>query len=437
MSRTNPIHLALPAAATSLALSAACALGVWSLGRLQADRARLLAQEVAGLEAAQEAEVRLRQVRLHALVYVLEPTPARWAPLDGDHRQFEAAIQKAVAAATGPEELRLIGEVRAGYAAYRRGLGVRPPVALDRAAVVAWSDAHPVGPILASCEELVERNRASLEATALANESLTDRTRLALGLVGVLGPLAGLAGGVGLARAWGRRWDRQRRELARAEQMAAVGHLAAGVAHEVRNPLTGMKLLVQAALRPGRPAEVTPDELRMMLDDIGRVERTVQGLLDFAKPPGARQTLDAAEAVRRVAERECGRAGAKNVTVGVEVAAGGLLVSADPDAFASLVSNLVINAVEASPSGGTVAVSVGRAEGRLTITVEDDGPGVAPAMLGRLFDPFATDKPGGTGLGLSTARRLAREHGGDVTAEGKPGGGGGARFAVTLPLVGG
>lgn len=440
MPRKMIVPLALPAAATSLALSAACLLGVWSLNRLQADRTRLLARDLASLQAAQETEVRLRQVRFHALAYVLDPTPARRRPLDEDYWQFEEALGKATEAADDPEELRLIAAVRAGDLAYRRELddpARRPPAGAGAAAALAWADAHPVRPLVETCEQLVAFNRQSLAAATAANESLTDRARVALAAVGVLGPLGGLLGGVGIARAWGRRWSRQQRVLERAEQMAAVGHLAAGVAHEVRNPLTGMKMLVQAALRPDRPVELTPEDLRMVLADLGRVERTVQGLLDYAKPPSAvRSATDAAAAVRRVADGERVRAAAKGVEIRVAPGPAAATVAVDPDQFAGLLANLVINAVEASPDGGVVVVSLRRVEyGRVRIEVRDEGPGVAAGMRPRLFSPFATDKPGGTGLGLCLARRVAREHGGDLTAGAAPGGG--ACFAVELPAAGG
>ncbi len=300
------LAVTLPALGLALLLGLVCALGVRSLNRLQVDRARLLAKDVVSLEAAQGVEVRLRQVRFHSFTYVLDPTPARKALLDEDHGQFEAAIARARTAADEPEEFALLDRVEAGYRSYLVELYDRsrwPAAGAGPPAYLAWADAHPVRPLIAPCDELLARNRKSMEQTSEANAELTGQTRSLMILLGTLGPVAGLIGGAGIA--WGlsrsftrlqlrigdaqaeldrdlgsirvsaagdwRQLDRQmdgvlasvrtvvaelqdrERDLLRAEQMAAVGHLAAGVAHEVRNPLTGVKLLIEAALRPDAP----------------------------------------------------------------------------------------------------------------------------------------------------------------------------------------
>ena len=350
-------------------------------------------------------------------------------------------------------------------------------------AYLAWADAHPVRPLIAPCDELMALNRKSMGETAEANAELTGRTRSLMILLGTLGPLAGLVAGGGIAWGWSRsftrlqlrigdaqaeldrdigsirvaahgdwrRLDRQmdgvlrsvrsvvaqlqdrQRELLRSEQMAAVGHLAAGVAHEIRNPLTGAKLLIEAALRADAPRALEPDELRMILDEILRVERTVQGLLDFARPPSpVRRGLDFGECLRRAIASVRGRADARRVRIDLEVPAGPAAVAGDPDQLLASVANLLINAVEASPLGGEVRVALAVPDGgMMRLEVADCGPGIAPEMLDRLFTPFATDKPAGTGLGLCVARRIAREHGGDLTADNDPSGG--ARFTLLLP----
>lgn len=440
-SRKDLIQLALPAIGTSILLSVVCVLSIWLLNRLQSDRQRQLAKDVASLEAALKIQLSLRHVRFHALIYIVDPTEARKAVLDHDHEQLEEAMDMAIAAVDEEQEMELIDRVRAGYAAYRSEIArVTAPLkpGPDGKDLIAWADAHPMRPLLDFCEKLVEMNRDSLNATTAANESLTDRIRIMLVLIGIFGPLSGLCSGVGIAWIWARRWNLQQRELARAEQMAAVGHLAAGVAHEIRNPLTGMKWLIQAAVRSGKPADLTTEELTMILEDIGRAERTVQGLLDYAKHDEVKpasvttQSFPALGSIHKVIQREKSRAETKGVKIVVEASAADDQVVADPDRFTSMVSNLVINAVEASPVGSVVRIALKHeTPGKLQIQVEDRGAGISPAMQQQLFHPFSTDKTNGTGLGLYLARRFARENGGDLEGTNAPHGGG--CFTITLP----
>jgi len=479
------LPVTLPALGISLLLGTVCLLGIRSLNRLQTDRSQLLAKDVAGLEAAQEMEVRLRQVRSHSFLYVLEPTSVRKRILDEDHAQFEMALYKARDAADRPEELVLIARVELGYQAYIGELYDQsrwPPNGSTIQQYLAWADSHPLQPLLKPCDELLAINRQSMETTAASNAELTLQTRWMMILLGTLGPLAGLIGGAGVA--WGlsrsftklqlrirdthaeldrdlgsiqvaadgdvRHLDRQmemvlarvrtvvdqlqtqQRDLDRAEQMAAVGHLAAEVAHEVRNPLTGVKLLIEAAIRPASPRAMEPAELQMILNEIGRIERTVQGLLDFARPSHLdRREVNFGELLRGVIESMRGRAEARSIQILWTPPSLPVRVFADCDQVIAALSNLLINAIEASPIRGEVRVELRWDEAGIRVIITDSGPGIAPAMLAKLFTPFATGKPTGTGLGLFVVRRIVREHGGELTAQNDTIGG--ARFEVQLP----
>ena len=229
------------------------------------------------------------------------------------------------------------------------------------------------------------------------------------------------------------RLQQQEREILRAEQLAAVGQLAAGVAHEVRNPLTGMRFLIEAALRPDPPAPLTQDDLTLIHHEILRLERTVQELLNYARAPALlTRTEDVGELVGRALEIARSRAEQQRVELVSTLPDTSLVLPLDRDQFLSMLTNLLFNALDATPPGGRVGLAAQRTEeGALRIDVTDSGPGMAPAALEKLFTPFATTKATGTGLGLTMARRIARDHGGTLTAANRPEGG--ACFTFTLP----
>jgi signal transduction histidine kinase len=230
----------------------------------------------------------------------------------------------------------------------------------------------------------------------------------------------------------------------RAEQLAAVGQLAANVAHEVRNPLTSIKLLVGAALR-GKPFQaLTTEDLQVIHDEVARLEGKVQALLDFARPPeAAREPCDLRDLVGRALELVRPRTRQNNVQAEVEVPDQPVTAEVDRDQVTSVLVNLLLNALDAMPRGGRLVVGLTRLappgladpklQGGARLTVADTGAGISAAVADRLFLPFTSTKPTGTGLGLSICRRIVQDHGGTLTGENRPEGG--ARFTFTLPTT--
>lgn len=240
--------------------------------------------------------------------------------------------------------------------------------------------------------------------------------------------------------------QRARREAVRAERLAAVGELAAGVAHEVRNPLTSVKLLIQAIERNQPPGSTDEQRLRIVQQEIARIETTIQELLDYARPPKLhRLRHDVRETLSRALNLVAGRAQQNHVVIEERADDRETIVDADPNQLYQVFINLLLNAIEAMPSGGKLLVSLeepampspnaNRREsgGLLRIVVHDTGPGIAPRVMPRLFEPFVTSKECGIGLGLAISRQIMQEHGGSLT--GCNAAAGGAMFVVELPSV--
>ena len=481
-------RVALPSVLVVVLLVAACLGGVWSIAYLQTNQAHILSKNVQSLLAARELELRLRQLRFHSFLYVMDPSDARRGLMEEDIRQFEETMVKAELTADLPEERRLIESVKAGYQKYCGDIGHGPVPGADawsREQLLRWADAHPMRELAARCEELSQFNEQSMAATAAASDRIGDRTRQWMLLVGALGPLSGLVGGYVIARNLGRTLarlvvrvhglnaqldqevdrlglqagtslrdlDRQlehviervravivqaqvrQQEMLRAEQLAAVGQLAAGIAHEIRNPLTSVKLLIGAARSHGGKRALSPEDLQVIHQEIERLEGKVQTLLDFAKPTlSRRKSCDLGEIVGSSVELIRSRADQQSVSIQYAPLPESVKVWVDPDQIASVLVNLYINALDAMPSGGNLEISLSIAS-QAILTVSDSGPGIDEALVGRLFTPFVSSKPTGTGLGLSVSRRIVEEHGGKLAGANRVGAAG-ACFTIALPVLG-
>jgi len=207
------------------------------------------------------------------------------------------------------------------------------------------------------------------------------------------------------------------------------------MAHEVRNPLTSIKLLVGAALHGRCPRGLSETDLQVIHDEVGRVERKVQALLDFARPLEAdRHPEDVAGIVHRVVDLVQERLRQQSVQLSLDLPPEPVVVDLDLDHFQGALVNLIFNALDAMPGGGQLEIRLDQGPGgRLRLTVCDTGPGIDAKVADRLFTPFVSTKPTGTGLGLSVSRRVIQAHGGSLTATNRDGGG--ACFTITMPAA--
>lgn len=219
-----------------------------------------------------------------------------------------------------------------------------------------------------------------------------------------------------------------------AERMMALGEAAAGMAHELRNPLTSIKGLIQVNEKEFEARGVPSQDLQVIEQEIRRMERALEAFLDFARPPRAhREQIDLAALASRVTALVQARAKKQGVSIEIAAPPEPVLAYVDADQIQQLLLNLVLNALDALSTGGAIHFVLRRASGSaVEIEVIDTGPGIAPHILPVVFDTFVSDKEAGVGLGLPVSRRIAQEHGGSLTAANLPGRG--AAFLLTLPV---
>jgi len=229
-------------------------------------------------------------------------------------------------------------------------------------------------------------------------------------------------------------------ELQRRERLAAVGTLAAGIAHQINNPIGGILLSAQFALAQQQSGhgdvESLTQALEVNIEEARRCGEIVKHLLRFARnEPSERRVIDLGPIVDRVADLCRPYAASRDGSIQVSIPTSRLVVSANPVEIEESLINLIRNALESQEKGATVGVTLAIADGSAEILVSDDGPGISEEQQRHVFDPFYTTRlrEGGTGLGLSVARDIALDHGGGLEIESD--GVRGTSVRVTLPLA--
>jgi signal transduction histidine kinase len=230
---------------------------------------------------------------------------------------------------------------------------------------------------------------------------------------------------------------RLERQLAQGERLAALGQMAAAVAHEVKNPLSAIKSIAQVMREDERLSTEYARDLDLIVGETDRLNRTVTQLLNFARhAPPAGQPTHADELARGVVELFRAEAQGKHIQVELRSAAHQLLDGAQASAVRDALSNLLLNALQATPAGGRVSVELTAGDGELLFAVTDGGAGVPADLRGRIWEPFFTTKQRGTGLGLAIVRKRIEDAGGRVRLAPQAFGVGGARFELRLPHAG-
>ncbi|HJZ53729.1 MAG TPA: ATP-binding protein [Gemmataceae bacterium] len=477
-------RLTAPIAAVSLVLLTIALGAAWYIHSTQQAIARLLTNDVASVRAAQELEISIRRVQMQFDRYLItgERTHLEGVPAHRD-RAFRALEAAERLAFTEPEKA-LMQRVRHGYehffAEYDK-LTASPPPQGVYARIIELNDKVLMPEVLEPTREYLRLNEGMLAKSTETNQEMSRRLTFGLIGLGVCGAVGGLLGGWAIAAALRRslaeteealretaakllraagvapsapalpdasavqqvtqsasavltRLKQTERDALRAEQLAWVGQMAAGIAHEVRNPLMAIKLLVQAAADSPRPDAFRSRDLEVLEEEILRLEDIISLFLDFARPARPdKKPVEARGLLESSLERVRTRAGLQGVDLRLDAPDQPITLDADPNQLRQVLYNLLYNALDALPVGGTITVTAAGSGPLAVLRVEDTGPGLAADIVDRIFDPFVSTKTTGLGLGLSICRRIVEAHGGTIEAGNTPGGG--ARFTVRLPTV--
>ncbi len=471
-----------PVTLGTLCLVALCAFTAVSLFHQQATITGVLRENVSSRRAAADLRGCLN-ILLALETHQVESA----AELHALHTRALGHLTEIRQLANHPTERDYSRQLDDGFAGYLKEWQSLPPTsdpAHEQRVKEATDDLE--ANVLLPCRRLEEFNDGRVEETTTQHERVLNQ--LAWGMAGVagLGAVAGIVLGFGVARGLTRSIHRlqvriqdaagklahatlpeivfigevgfdglhgqidrltsrieqivqqlheREREVVRAEHLAAVGPT-----RRRRRPRVAEPAHVDQDARPERAGgrrrhRLTSEDLRVIESEIRRMERSLQTFLEFARPPKLeRRPVELGAVLDAVLGLVRGRSEQQRVGTAVELRDGPITLAADAGQLQQVFVNLVLNALDAMPTGGTLTLSARRAGKQVEVEVSDTGPGVQAQMVPRLFQPFASSKDTGLGLGLVISRRIVEDHGGTVNAGNRAGGG--ASFFVRLPVEG-
>jgi PAS domain S-box-containing protein len=223
-------------------------------------------------------------------------------------------------------------------------------------------------------------------------------------------------------------------ERRRAERLAYFQALVSGVAHEIKNPMVAIRTFAQLLPRRLEDARFLEEFSRITARETDRIQHLLDRLRTLSRPvEGPRQPLDVRVPLGHVVELMRPTLARKGLELGATLGTEPCVVSGNHDELVQLFLNLVLNAHDATPSSGLVAIELTRGETHVTVAITDSGPGIPPELLERVFEPFFTTKARGSGLGLAIAASIAQAHGARLRSNNRPGGG--AIFTLEFPVA--
>ncbi len=488
MSTRFVFRVTAPLLGVSLLLLLLGAFTAWYVHSMQQKATELICESIATSNVSQSLEDGLRELRTNLHEYGITADAKHLVAAKRSITNMEVQLSKIELSNDHDGGQPKVAEIHREFVVFERQFDQfiqetvpQPPVAVRLAQTFLSKNLIP------KAIKHREAQQSSLEEISKSSERVADRVSLTLLLLVTFGAIGGLAAGIAIARnvhqsiielnipvhaASGmldevvgplslgtesnlpeiresldkmvnrvgitvQRLQESQKKILRAEQLAALTQMAAGLAHEIRNPLTAMRSLVQMARSQGGGAALDNRDIEVLDTEIERLNELVQTFLDFARPPTPmRSRVNISEIVLRTLQLTKHRAERQDLQLEFEPAFPELTVNADPHQIQQVLLNLVLNAIDAQPNGGMVFIRLQTAalsanETQVAILVGDTGPGIDTNVIDRIFEPFFSTKETGTGIGLAICQRIVEEHGGTITAENQLLGG--ALFKVHLP----
>ena len=490
--------IATATAAIALVLISLGVSGSWYVLHLQRLNSHVLDVNVSSVRAAEAIEMSVQEMRHELDRYLLTHNRSHLVKVLDMQWDLNALLEKASFMSASKQEEAIVVDIQKGmddFSSQLKQIVDMPTESVATVSVERLEDGTLTKQVLVAAHQYLELNEQELQQSNQDNQMMAERLALVLLLLGTCGSVAGLVSGYGVARGVSRsilqlsvpirnvagkldevvgpievsadpsvtdletvlqtvssnveavveQLHERHREVIRADQLAAVGQLAAGLAHELGNPLMCVKTLVQSAGRQGEAACLNAHDLTVVGEEISRMENLVQAFMDFARPAKLEpHAIDVIRIVRQTVELISTRAEACHIEINCRLPDEAIVVQGDATQLRQVVLNLLLNALDAVQSGGTIWITaeristesnesqrVGERRTRARLCVADNGRGLPKNDRQRIYEPFFSTKETGLGLGLAISQRLIESHDGELLSLDREGGG--AIFEIILP----
>ncbi|MBI4436231.1 MAG: MCP four helix bundle domain-containing protein [Candidatus Omnitrophica bacterium] len=397
----------------------------------------IMKENVSSLKAAEELELALLNQKGMVSSYILDGNPEWLRTLEEKKRDFDIWFKNAQEVALTPEEKRILQDIRALYKVYdnqrNRAIGLYQGGNVTEAKGILLNDMkNSIDALYQKCEDLILTNESLIvKAEASSRRNAIKMTSL-IWVTILITLCLGLVMGFLIARKVGE-------QLVQSAKMASLGQLSATIAHEIRNPLSAIKMRVHSLQEELKENLSAKDDTAVINEEINRMEKIVQNFLDFARPPEPNlQRVDIHRVLESTVDFLSPKVSSQKIEIHKRWEAVSLEVEIDKEQMRQAFLNILLNAIEAMPHGGRLEISTSmkngdrKSAGVLDIEFKDTGVGIPPDLKKKLFEPFFTTKQTGIGLGLFIASRIIQMHKGVITINSEAGGG--TRLNMRLPI---
>jgi len=406
-------------------------------GNLQKISTSIMKENVSSLKAAEELEIALLNQKGLVSNYLLDGNFEWLNTLEEKKKDFDTWFKNAQGVALTESEKRILRDILSVYKTYdnQRNRAIKLYQGnniVDARRILANDMRNSVDSLYQKCEDLILVNEMLIAKAETSSKKNVFRMTVLIWLT-IIGTLClGCIMGFFIAR-------KINEELVRSAKMASLGQLSATVAHEIRNPLTAVKMRLYSLQSQLKNNADSSEDMLVINEEIDRLEKIIKNFLDFARPPELKlEACDINKVLESVINLVKSKAESSNIRIENKIETPLPEIEVDKEQIRQVLLNIMLNAIDAMPKGGIIELTMSsnsrdkKQNSLLRVGIKDTGQGIDSDLRSKLFEPFVTTKEQGTGLGLFIASRIIKLHKGDIRIDSTSGKG--TNVTIELPI---